>query len=320
MKNNICIILPYFGAFPTFFKFFIESCKKNSSVDFLIFTDNEIDFDVTSNIKIEIISWNSFVCHIQQKFDFKISLTRPYKLCDFKPAYGYIFSEYLLKYNYWGHCDCDLVFGNLNILNEIIKEQEYDRIGEFGHLILYKNDNHVNSWFKDLKAKYVPSYQKIYSSDKLYEFDEFRGMNILVKAHNKSCFTQRLFDDIIFYNKNFWSKRLNKEISTTVTGLRKYPMYIVYKNGLLLRRIYVKGTWIEDESLYAHFQKRSLTVETNDLNNYYVIPNRIISPNSISEDEILKSTKAPLFDEIYWKKMSSYYVKRLIKIIIRYKK
>ena len=34
---------------------------------------------------------------IQSKFDFKISLEEPYKLCDYKPAYGYIFEEFIRK-------------------------------------------------------------------------------------------------------------------------------------------------------------------------------------------------------------------------------
>lgn len=37
---------------------------------------------------------------IQSKFDFKISLERAYKICDFRPAYSYIFQEELEKYQF----------------------------------------------------------------------------------------------------------------------------------------------------------------------------------------------------------------------------
>ena len=43
----------------------------------------------------------------------QVTLDRPYKLCDFKPAYGFIFGEYLKEYDYWGHCDIDIVWGDL---------------------------------------------------------------------------------------------------------------------------------------------------------------------------------------------------------------
>ena len=37
---------------------------------------------------------------IQSKFDFEISLEKPYKLCDFRPAYGFLFEEYLKEFRF----------------------------------------------------------------------------------------------------------------------------------------------------------------------------------------------------------------------------
>ena len=48
-----------------------------------------------------------------RKLGFEVYLERPYKCCDLKPAYGVIFEEYLTAYSYWGHCDFDLIFGDL---------------------------------------------------------------------------------------------------------------------------------------------------------------------------------------------------------------
>ena len=41
-------------------------------------------------------------------------LAFPRKLCDYKPAYGLIFSEYLRHSDYWGHIDFDIVWGNIS--------------------------------------------------------------------------------------------------------------------------------------------------------------------------------------------------------------
>lgn len=89
MKNKIVLILPYFGKLPNTFDFFLQSCKNNPNIDWLIFSDCNIkEFD---NIKVVHISWQKFKVFVQSKFDFSIALPSPYKLCDFRPAYGYIF-------------------------------------------------------------------------------------------------------------------------------------------------------------------------------------------------------------------------------------
>ena len=78
---------------------------------------------------------------IQNKFDFDIALKAPYKLCDYKPAYGYLFQEYLEGYEYWGYCDVDMIFGNLKRFLPDNVIGEYDKIGHLGHLSLYTKSN-----------------------------------------------------------------------------------------------------------------------------------------------------------------------------------
>ncbi len=195
--NKIVLILPYFGNLPNIFDFFLQSCRNNPTIDWLIFTD--CDIDQNNNIKVIKQSWKDFQEFVQTKFDFPIALNSPYKLCDFKPAYGYIFQEYITEYDFWGHCDCDLIWGDLSVLNLII-EQDYERIGEYGHLILYKNQPDINFWFRDLTSEKVPNFKTIYSNERNYSFDEFSGMNILVKEYKKKIYTKRLFDDILEFN------------------------------------------------------------------------------------------------------------------------
>lgn len=40
---RIALIIPFLGKFQNYYKFWIQSCINNSSVDFFIFTD-DIDF------------------------------------------------------------------------------------------------------------------------------------------------------------------------------------------------------------------------------------------------------------------------------------
>lgn len=291
------------------FPFFYQSCIDNSKIDFLIFTNeyNKVFFKKEENhIRVVYIDWNDFQQIIQSKFDFKVSLESPYKLCDYKPAYGYIFQEYLSGYEYWGHCDCDLIWGNLNMLNKLNNRGGYERIGEYGHLILYKNTEEVNTWFKTLKAEGVPSYQTVYSSGRNFSFDEFAGMNILVKANHKKVYTDRFFDDIIFYKRNFWSRRLINGKDT-----KWNPCFFLYENGVLKRSVWRNNKWLIDESLYVHFQKRELKIETADIKHFIVIPDRIIPRGLYSDEELKKRCSAPLWDKRYWMMWLKMYTKKI---------
>lgn len=42
-----------------------------------------------------------------------VAIPNSYKLCDFKPTYGLIFSEYIAKYDFWGMGDIDVIYGNI---------------------------------------------------------------------------------------------------------------------------------------------------------------------------------------------------------------
>lgn len=41
--KSIIIIVPYFGEFPNYFQLFLNSCKYNESINWVIITDKEKD-------------------------------------------------------------------------------------------------------------------------------------------------------------------------------------------------------------------------------------------------------------------------------------
>jgi hypothetical protein len=113
-KNRIVILICYFGKFPWYFHYFLHSCKFNSCIDFIIITDNnEIIKDLPSNIKIKSTTFEKFKQEVEEKFGFSVYIDYPYKLCDFKPTYGYLFTEFIESYDFWGHGDIDIIFGNI---------------------------------------------------------------------------------------------------------------------------------------------------------------------------------------------------------------
>lgn len=140
---SIAYVVPFFGKFPKGFQFWLMSCGCNPSIDWLIFTDDHAEYDYPPNVKVTYWSFDKMRERVQQIYDFPISLDRPYKLCDFKPAYGEIFAAELQGYDFWGDCDIDLVWGDIRkfYTDEILSK--YEKIGFNGHSMLFKNTPEV---------------------------------------------------------------------------------------------------------------------------------------------------------------------------------
>ena len=95
--KKILFICPYFGAFPNYFNLTLNSIKYNPTIDWLIITDITKQYDYPNNVKIINMKFEELQKKVQSCFNFKINLNAPFKMCDFRPAYGIIFKEYLNK-------------------------------------------------------------------------------------------------------------------------------------------------------------------------------------------------------------------------------
>lgn len=200
--KKIRLIIPYFGKLPKFFPYFLLTAKRNQKIDFLIYTDQKVDqFTIlnANNIEFVTLSFDELREKVQSKFDFKISLKTPYKLCDYKVAYGLIFEEELKGYDYWGFCDTDVLLGDIyQFLEEhSFFENDYVRYGLLGHLQIFKNSQEVNRIFmsgKDLN--YRLNYKNVFTSEQNFIFDEEKGIQILFEKSGFEQLQDKFFDDI----------------------------------------------------------------------------------------------------------------------------
>ena len=144
VEKSIVIILPWFGSLPVHYGMWRASALRNPSVDFMFFTDAEVES--APNIIVHRMSFDDFRQLVQSAFDFSIELDRPYKLCEYKQAYGYILGDYIKGYDFWGFGDIDLLYGDIRafITNEVLKHKF---ILGWGHLTLIHNDNDSNAYF-----------------------------------------------------------------------------------------------------------------------------------------------------------------------------
>lgn len=273
MQNRILLILPYFGTFPNYFDLWLEGVKNNPDIDFLLLTDNHTAYHYPSNLRVEYLTFNELVVIIQEHFDFRIALETPYKLCDFRPAYGFIFSGYLDGYDFWGYCDCDLVFGNIRKFVTDSVLNSFDRIFEFGHLCLYRNTKDVNFMFLK-QTPGVRYYKNVFSSKISQCFDEICGMTpIWNSLRPNRVFRERPFDDIDYTKFRF-----------NVVGTNSNKSYVYsYKDGVLSRSFLDGDTVSYKEVCYVHFQKRKLSkADCLNFSDYFIIPNKFVAPMELS--------------------------------------
>ena len=66
--KSIIFICPYFGKLPrNHMPIWLESCKYNSSIDWLIITDDTENYDYPINVKVKYMSFDKLKQKIQKK-------------------------------------------------------------------------------------------------------------------------------------------------------------------------------------------------------------------------------------------------------------
>lgn len=247
---KIAIITAYFGKLPAYFSIWLKSCKENTNIDFYVVTDQKIDiYNLPENVKIIEMAFDSLRSLINKKLEMQVTLDRPYKLCDFKPAYGFIFGEYLKEYDYWGHCDIDLVWGDLSSFFEKYKLEEYERFLDRGHLSLYRNTYKMNRLFMTTTKE--TDFRKVYSTSESCYFDE-SGMYDITVNSGVPFFKDCLYADIDLFHYDF------RHAAHPSKPFNYKKQLFFWEKGKVFQA-YAEGNSVSrKEWCYLHFQKRTM--------------------------------------------------------------
>lgn len=174
MKNKIALIIPYYGKLPSYFPLFISSAK-NKPLDIIFFTDNPEPENLPSNIIWKIIEYEEVKKLFNKKLSMNVTIDKPYKFCDLRPAFGLVFEDFLEEYDFWGTSDIDLVIGNFQ---KFISDEVLSRIDVYsssksyltGPFFLIRNNSYCNLLFKNSK-----DWLKVFTSKKYLRFEECGG-------------------------------------------------------------------------------------------------------------------------------------------------
>jgi hypothetical protein len=142
--KKILFLIPYFGHWPTWFPFYLESCRWNPTIDWLFFTDCDPIPNPPENVRFVSFKYSDYQQLICDRLNINFNIDHPYKLCDIRPAYGYLHQEYLSGYDYFGFGDIDVIYGDIrsiyteSVLSHNTISTVADRVS--GHLFLIKNE------------------------------------------------------------------------------------------------------------------------------------------------------------------------------------
>ena len=255
--KKICYIVPYFGKLPQNFQLWLESCSTNKTVNWMIFTNDKTNYKYPDNVKVNYCEFEFVKKLITQNFDFEVKIDSYWHLSLFKPAYGEIFKEYLKDYDFWGHCDVDLLWGDIRkfITDEILNK--YEKIGFQGHSTLYRNASEVNSRYKTIVPGEI-NHIDVFSGKTKYSFDE-NGMEAIYNYLKIPYYKETNFAHLSKYDYSFVLKYLPDE-----DYYKNNRQVLVWDKGTLKRYYIDKNNTIgNDEFMYIHFFCRPMTYKFN---------------------------------------------------------
>ena len=274
--NTFAFIIPYFGRFNNYFPLFLLSCSYNKGFDFLLFTDDKTPYDYPDNVKVHYCNFSDIQALIRNKIGEESCIERPYKLCDYRPMYGWIFTEYLSGYKAWGYCDSDVVFGDISRFVEENDFDDYDKIGVLGHCTLFRNTDDINKAFmKPLRGKY--RYKEIISTDKNNSFDEELkdSINNIFLENNLKIKEDVGTANLYMKTSNFRLTKYDFINNCYVTEKNKQAVFI-WDKGKLIRYEMHKSGLVVKEYCYLHMQSRPMKVNImleDGIDCFKIIPN-----------------------------------------------
>ena len=301
--TKIGIVSVYFGELPNYISLWMESAKCNPTIDFFIVND-KTPVPHPQNVKFISMNLQQFSDLAAKKLELPVDIKSPYKCCDFKPAYGLILEDYLKDYDFWGHCDLDLIWGNLRafITEEIL--MNYDRVFPLGHLSLYRNTERIKRAFM-LEGSEKGNYDEIFTSEKHVAFDELRGVYLIFQKNGIPQYDEYTFADISPVFKQF------KVVThyTNYSSNFKHQVF-VWHNGRIIRKFIADdGSIGENDYAYLHLQKRKFSDEQISVDcekDIMFNPNGFFNTDyeHIGKKDIINNNRyrGKLYEKLEWKK------------------
>jgi len=216
--------------------FFIESCRANPNINWLLLGDCDVLDDLPNNVEQRFCAFVDYCAFVSECLGINFNPSNPYKLCDLKPALGFIHEADVASYDFWGFSDLDLIYGDLRSYFSDERLRKYKVLSTHerrisGHFCLLRNEPELNSLFWK-----IPDFVRRAEDPKNHALDEGGFSRIFLWRKN---FPKPLFELVGLFNR--WRRVAEfEEAFSTPNGIRPwtdgtqdYPAYWVWRNGRL---------------------------------------------------------------------------------------
>ncbi len=253
--KKIAVITCWFGGSPlNYLPLWLKSIATNPTIQFFYITDQPLEQELPVNLRVVRTTLADIEKLAKERLSPNAIIPHPYKLCDYKPMYGILFQELIQEYDFWGHCDTDMIFGDIRRFLTEERLNTYDKIYPLGHLSFFRNTDEVNRRWELPDAKC--SQHDVLTIPLGFAFDEWPGIyNIYMRLHFP------FLRDIEFISPSPHNHRfrfVNRTNPKYEIPPKDYPHQVFYWENGEIFRAYIDndGTIKTDSFVYMHFFKR----------------------------------------------------------------
>jgi hypothetical protein len=246
-------------------------------------------------VEVRVCEFRDLAERIRGHFEFDISLERPYKLCDFRPAFGEIFHDELAGYDFWGHSDLDVLFGRIR--DHLPPEAfEADKILFQGNFALYRNTVEAARWYRHEVGKV--SYRQAMTRPEALHFDEWAGIYYIVEDLGVRSWQR----DVIF-DLSFHMYRTRDEAAEG-----RDPRRYAWEDGEVCEYRLEGGRLERRTALLVHLQKRQMrrpSPDVLDSDRFWIMANRFAVQHHVTAWAV-RAARVPTGHELvpfYWRRL-----------------
>lgn len=232
---RIVILIAYFGRWPFWMDFYLESLRHNPTIDWRFYTDCGIPANAPPNATFIECDYQDYQADVGRSLGINFQPAGPYKLCDIKPAYGYIHQDDIVDYDFWGFGDIDIVYGDImGFLDETMLQHQlisFHQRRVSGHLTLLANTAFAREAFMQ-----HANWREVFEQPGHTAFDEKEFSELFMRHKDWPRWLRRA---VYFRNPYMRSACFNEAYSTSFgrvpwhDGSFNFPQRWRWREGVL---------------------------------------------------------------------------------------
>lgn len=277
----------YFGQWPAYFAFWLKSCAYNPDIDFLLVTDiPTTGYDVPRNVRLLTMSFADLQQRVRTCFPTIVpALERPYKICDFRPAYGQLFREEFSAYDYWGWYDLDTIWGDISAFIPDNADGHLVKIFPCGHLSFVRNLPPYDQLYRHIDqvagtacrghmtGQRVATWQSCLASPQSHYYDEEGGVEPwFTHARQQGMVTDGQLALAVTFDNVLPPWRFD-HFRAINSPDKSCGLVYSFEQGHLFRHYVSGGRLWREEISYLHLSRRPMRLLTPVADRFCIYPN-----------------------------------------------